>query len=369
MSAGLLSRVRKSHLVATALAILAVGWILSGQFAGSPGSADSTAAISAPKKETVVPRVRVNRQTAQWHAERIVLRGQTEASRVVNLKAETAGRVETVPAREGRPVAKGEIVATFAREEREARLAEARALVRQRDVEYRAAAKLAEKGFRAETKLAEARALLDSARAALEVIETDIAHTEIRAPFDGILEQRYVEEGDFVDLGKDVAQVIDLDPLLVVAQVAEQTIPRLTVGGEAEARLISGASARGTVSYIASSASSETRTFRVEVEIPNPDGRLPANMTAEIGMVLDRVRAHSVSPAVLTLDDRGEVGIKYVDAEGIVAFHPVSIATDTGGEIWISGLPETIDIIIVGQEFVKVGQKVEPVYANGVPTS
>lgn len=310
-------------------------------------------------------RVRVARITAEPHIRALILRGQTEASRTVELKAETPGQVVTIAAEEGSVVKEGATIVELSRNARDARLAEARALVRQRQTEYDAAAKLSEKGFRAETKLAESRALLDAARANLKAIETDIEDTILTAPFDGILDRRYVEIGDFLEIGNKVARVVDLDPIYLVAQVSEQKIAGITAGSRARARLISGQEIEGIVRYVGSTADEATRTFRVEVEVPNPARQVVGGMTAEIRIALESVPAHRVSSAALTLDEAGRIGIKSVDGDGTVRFQAVDIIADETDGLWLGGLPETVDIVIVGQEFVKDGQRVEPVYGDG----
>jgi len=68
---------------------------------------------------------------------------------------------------------------------------------------------------------------------------------------------------------------------------------------------------------------------------------------------------------VLTLDDRGEVGVKSVGAEERVAFHPVSVIRADPAGLWVDGLPEQVRIIVQGQGFVAVGEPVEAVVAQG----
>ncbi len=358
-------KIRSSYVIATALAVTATVWVLSGILGGSSSPANSpseTAAAEEPAKPA--PKVRVRRQDAQVHRQQLILRGQTAASRSVQLKAETSSVVDSIGAREGNPVAGGDVIVALARDHRDARLAEAQALVRQRQVEYDAASKLAKKGFTAQTRFAETQAQLDAARAALKAIELDLDDTTVEAPFDGILEKRYVEIGDFLDVGDPIARVLDLDPLYVVVSVSERNIGRLSYGDTANARLVTGDEVSGTVTYIGAASDPETRTFEVEIEVPNPDYRLADGISAEVQITIDEVEAHRVSPAVLTLDDSGAVGIKIVNADNVVEFHPIQIVSDYTNGIWLSGLPGTIDVITVGQEFVKPGQKVEPVQAR-----
>jgi len=355
---------RPSYLMAGTLAVVALLWVLSGVIGGTSSPADAppeTAVEEAPERP--LTRVRVRHQTTELHRQELILRGQSAASRSVELKAETSSRIETIGAEEGRPVAAGQVIVELAREERDARLEQAHALLRQRQVEYDAALKLSKKGFRADTKLAESKALLDVARAELKTVEIDAGNTTVTAPFDGILESRYVEVGDFLDVGDKVARIIDLDPVYIVVNAAERDVSRLSRGDPATARLLSGDIVEGRVHYISAAADPETRTFRVEVEVPNPDLKLADGVSAELRLIVDTVRAHRVSPAVLTLDDLGDVGVKIVNADGVVEFHTVGIVSDRADGIWLDGLPETIDVITVGQEFVKAGQKVEPVEA------
>jgi multidrug efflux system membrane fusion protein len=68
-----------------------------------------------------------------------------------------------------------------------------------------------------------------------------------------------------------------------------------------------------------------------------------------------------MSPAALTLDDAGVIGVKTVDEKSLVHFYPVELVADGADGIWVGGLPREITIITVGQEFVLPGQTVIPV--------
>ena len=107
-------------------------------------------------------------------------------------------------------------------------------------------------------------------------------------------------------------------------------------------------------------ADPETRTFRVELEVPNEGYKLRSGVTAEITFKTNSVEAHFLSPAYLTLNDSGVLGLRAVDAENMVKFYPVRILADTPDGIWVQGLPETVRLIVVGQDFVRDGDKVQP---------
>ncbi|MEX2650450.1 MAG: efflux RND transporter periplasmic adaptor subunit [Alphaproteobacteria bacterium] len=353
----------RSVLLALVLAVGAVLWVASGEFARSSREApDAPAAVEteAPPLATV----RVLTSTAKPYTEAIVIAGRTEASRAVTVRAETQGRVAEVLVERGALVEAGQPVVRLAEDDRRARLAEAEALIDQRTIELNAATSLASKGYQTEIRAAEMMALTERARALLAAIETDLDHTVIRAPFDGAVDERAAELGSYLDVGDAVATIVDLDPALVVAELTERDVGKVTVGRKGEARLVTGQTLEGAVRFIARVADPATHTFRVELEVANPDGRVVAGITAEVRLPLESVPAHLVSPAVLTLGDDGVVGVKTVEPDGRVGFRPVELIADGVDGVWITGLPETATVIVVGQEYVLAGQRVSAVAAE-----
>jgi multidrug efflux system membrane fusion protein len=363
---------KSSYAIALVIALAAVGWLASAHLGGTaPNGAES--ANTTP--ETVAPaakapmRVQVRNSVAEKRVISLVLAGQTEPSRYATSKAETAARVVAVAADEGAVVKKNDVIIQLAMDERKALLDEARALVKQRQVEYTAASKLSSKGYQTQTRLAETKANLGAAQALLSRIQVDIERTVIRAPFDGVIEDRMVEIGDYLGIGDPIALMIDLDPLIAVAQVSEREIVGVAAGGKGKVKLITGDVVDGRVRYVSSVASEGTRTFRVELEIENSGNRLAAGLTAEINLPVATAEAHKMSPAALTLDDTGVIGVKIVDADNIVRFHPIKLVADGNDGVWVGGLPREATIITVGQEFVLPGQTVTPVPEGSIEKS
>ena len=353
-------------IVAALILAAAVGaWIASGQLEN--GDADARNEVAATGEAVVAEasgaaepsNVRVRTLTAEPYEREIVVNGRTEAVRLVEVKAEIDGRIGEIVVEKGARVRAGDVLARLDMEDRVARMAEALARVDQRQLEYDAVRQLSERGYRAKTKFAEATALLEAALAAAARMEEEIDDTEIRAPFAGIVEYRHVDIGDYVKQGAAVATVVDQDPYLVIGYVSEQDIGRLRLGNHGSAELVTGETLSGHIRYIASMAEPKTRTFRIEIEVPNPDRILRDGITAEIRIGVETVAAHFVSPAVLTLDDDGVVGVRLIDDEGRVEFHRARIVGDAEGGMWLSDLPQTIRLITVGQEFVRNGDLVE----------
>ena len=362
---------KRSYLLALAIALVAAGWVISGQMNGAdemPATAAEPTAAETQAAPAEPARVRVRIIKAESRSRDIVLRGRTEAIRSVDLKAEIPGRISEVIAAKGRRLRQGDVIARLAMEDRQEKLIEAKALVSQRQMEYDAALKLKQKGFRAETKLAAAAVNLEAASAYVASIEVSIDHTEIRAPFAGIIERRPVELGDYLKAGSVVATIVDQDPYLVVGQVSEREVSLLRRGMPGTARLTDGTKIAGKVRFIATKADPLTRTFRVELKVPNSKRLLRDGLTAELRVAVETVAAHFVSPALLTLDDTGVIGLKTVNADNIVEFHPVRIFSAGAAGVWLAGLPESVQAITVGQDFVRPGERVIPVAEAG-PTS
>lgn len=357
---------RKSYVLAVLIAIGAALWVLSGQIGTSPPEpavAADNAAAPAKLAAEAMTTVRVVHSVAQPRMEHVLVRGRTEAKRRVHLKSEVPGTIVELPKAKGERVKRGEIIARLAVEERQARLAEARALVKQRELEYQAAKKLSQKGYRSETAFAGSAAQLDAAKAAVKAMEVQLAKTVIRAPFDAVIDDRMVERGDYVKDGAAIALLIDEDPFLIVGQVSETDVGRLRLGDKGGAKLVTGKTVTGVIRFIATAADPATRTFRVELEVPNPEHKLRDGTTAEISFPTRPVPAHFISPALLTLNDAGVVGVRTVGAADdkgrhVVEFHPVTLVDDRTDGVWVTGLPEAADIISVGQEYVREGEKV-----------
>jgi multidrug efflux system membrane fusion protein len=305
--------------------------------------------------------VRARASVAMPRAGEITLRGRTEALRTVALKAETEGRVVGLPVEKGALVQEGTVICRLATDDRAATLAQARATLRQRELENSAATQLAAKGFTSQTRAAESAAQLDGAKAMVQRMEVELSRAEIRAPFDGVVEERPAEIGALLMKGAPCATLVDSDPMLVVGDVAERDVSLIRVGQEGHARLIDGTEVAGHVRFVARTAQATTRTFRVELEVPNPDANLKSGISADVGVPTPAIAAHLVSPAILGLDDAGLVGVRTVDATGLVAFVPVTPVASTPEGMWIAGLPERVTLITVGQDYVRAGETVSVV--------
>jgi len=348
---------RNSVLIATGVAISLVIWLASGM-----GTGDSDPVLNAGAgTDAELMRVAVTTSRARTLTREITVNARTEPDRAIELKAETRGVIVEIGAERGAFVAENQTIASLDMRDRSASLAEAEALIRQRELQFEAAQRLREEQFISEADLAEAEAVLVAARAAEERILLDIERTNISAPFDAIVFDRFVEIGDYIDIGDPIAELVDEDPLIVVGYVNERDVATLEASGTGTARVLDGEDLPGVVRYIAPVANESTRSFRVELAIPNPGGSLPVGTSAELVLGANEITAHDVPAALLALADDGTVGVKAVDAASRVRFHPVELVGSTDKGMLVTGLPPVIQLIVVGQGFVIDGQTVIPV--------
>ena len=357
----------RSWLFSAAIALVVALWLLSGQL-GADDSQDPIPDL-AVTTTTTQSSVRVRTQSAEEIMRTIVVNGKTAPARIVDLAAETDGRVEFIGAKRGANLTSGEIIVRLDERDRSARLAQARATVKQREVEYEGRLKLQSESYVSEAQLQEAVAMLEAARTELTRAELDLDYMTIRAPFDGALQARHVEQGDFVSQGDPIAQYVDNRTIIVSANLSEFDARYVDVGQSAQARLATGEMVRGNIRYVAPVADEATRTFEVELEVDNSDGNLRAGGTAELRIPAQRVLAHRISPSLLTLDDAGNVGLKIVNEVGEVEFIVADVALATNDGVWVAGLPQTATIITVGQGFVSPGSIVTAIPESDVDTA
>ncbi|MEC8388932.1 MAG: efflux RND transporter periplasmic adaptor subunit [Pseudomonadota bacterium] len=357
---------RSSIFLAALVAIAAAGWILSGQF-DETATARQTESVAQAASEREVPRTRVRTfvSRAEPYTERLIATAATAAHRSAVIRAEIAGKVTRIDVEKGARVKAGASILRFDMGDLQSQLAGAEARLKQRRLEVKAARALAAKGFEASTRQARAEADLRAAEATLAAIRERIEKTRVTVPFAGIVNDRTAEIGDYIKIGNPVATLIDLDPIVVVADIPEKDFLKLQVGQVGQASLMDGRRLDGVIRYVARRADPATRTFRVELEAPNADLAWVAGATVRLVIALPPRPAHRLPPSILVLDKAGSLGVHVVDATDEVVFKPVTILGIRDNLAYVSGLPETAEVITVGQDFVTAGDLVDATTTTG----
>jgi multidrug efflux system membrane fusion protein len=334
-------------------------------------NAQSRAAIRTTDAEPKPFRVAVIDAVTAGHSRKLILSGRTEADKKMMVTARGDGIISELKVRRGQQVKQGDVIAVLSDEAREARVLQAKAMLMQRKTELSARMKLVEQGSLPKLEAVNLETQFKAAEAALAAAEAERDRSVIRAPWSGVVNDVPVEIGQaaFSFQGREIAQIVSLDPVLAVVEVAERNLHGLHVGDPAELRLVTGHKAQGKIRFISKSASQGTRTYRVEVEIPNADGYIPDGITSEVAVPLAAVPAVRVPRSALTFSSSGELGVRIVDAMNKVAFVQVSVIDDQQQFMWVAGVADAARVIVQGQDFVREGQEVEAVDADPPKTA
>ncbi len=344
----------RSKWIALALIVALVGWMGSGYILPGDTDEEIDEARTSPGPVTVA----VRDSTAEAIQQFLRAEGQTEPQRQTGVPAQTSGEVAEVRVRRGTDVAAGELIARIAPGQREANLEQARQDLQRAQREFENAQTLLDRGVGTVDRLVQARSALAGAEARLSAAEEAMEDLRITAPFAGRIERLEIEEGEFIQAGAPAAEIVDLRPLKVRIQIPQQAVGTLREGQAAEVTFITGETREGEVVFVGSSADTETRTFEAEIEVPNEDGAIPAGISARVRLPTETIEGHFVSPAVLSLDASGTLGVKTLTEEDTVEFYPTEIVRAQTDGVWVSGLPETVRIVTVGQGFVNEGEEV-----------
>tara|TARA_B100001109_G_C18864753_1_gene476418 strand:+ start:10074 stop:11285 length:1212 start_codon:yes stop_codon:yes gene_type:complete len=353
-------RLNQGHIAALLLACALIVWMVAGSLTSDPEISNSRPLVM----DTGLQRVQVERMQGEAVSRDIVVSAHTAPNRRVEVKAEIRAKVTAIHKQKGEAVQRGELILELDARDWPARVKQAQAALRQRRIEADSARRLADKGLANQAQVAQADTALANAEAELTNARIQLAATRIKAPFDGIIDQRFVEIGDFVKDSTPLLTVLDFSPYLIRGEAAEDEAGDIHIGDDAWASLVNGERVEGKVRYIAAEANASTRTFPIEVEIANPSGKMTSGLTADIHVPQPDTYAYFVSPALLILNDQGDLGLKGINDKNQVVFLPAKLLKADNTGIWLYGLGEEADVITVGGGFVKYGQTVEPVYTQ-----
>lgn len=365
---------RKQYFVALGLTVLVLLWMLIPR--GERVVEDRYAVVdNGPAQVSVFPEdarlesaavqdadfaVRAARLSVQTFTQTVSVRGRTQANRLVNVRSEASGRVIATPAPRGSYVNENDVLCELSTDNREAELQEATSRQEQARLEYEGALDLQRRDLQSSVSVAQLKAAYDSAVAAVGRAELALERTRIRAPFAGIVESRPVEVGDYMDMGAQCATLMDDQPMLLVGQVPEQDVGNLSLGSQVQAQTLTGDQVGGTLRYIARAADNVARSYRIEVELDPIDRPIRQGLSTDIRIDARDIKAHLVPPSAITLDDDGLIGVKLLNRDNVVEFHNITIVgestqIDQPG-FWVTGLPDDIVLITLGQEIVFPGQ-------------
>ena len=319
-----------------------------------------------PTKVVSLKKVEVKQFSRSSFSKNIKLRGFSEASRIVVIKAQVDGKISSKQFNKGEFYKAGKQLLLIDPEDKVARVKEMEALLNQRKKEYEVAENLFKKGFRSEVKLSKSRTNFENALALYEKSQVELNNTRVSMPFDSNIEESYVELGDYLKKGDSIAKIVDLNPIFIVATASENQINDINVNQEALVN-IKGRKIIGIVNYISRTSDPNTRNFKIQVKIENKENLIFSGLSSEIEIKSPKKNAFFIPSSLITLNNLGEIGIKIIN-DNIVKFIPIEILSDTGEGYWINSefldKRNMISVIIQGQDFTIDNEKVEVIKKN-----
>lgn len=360
-----MSSVFRAHRVLAVIVLIAAAvWVATGEFA-AVGSEDAGAAMAqetaeSPPIAATAPLRTVLAMTPVFidHAREIRIAGATEADKITVLAARSDGIVEELGVVQGDDIAANALVLRLEGADVTAMVQTAEASLLQATEQLEVGENLFARGSLPELELTSRRSSKAAAEAALSQAMAGADRLLLNAPFAGIVDSVAVEMGEWVQAGAPIATILSLDPIVVKAEVSERDVAFVSVGSAAIVRLVNGLELAGQVQHVANQASAVTRTFVIEVVLPNPDRAIPSGMTAEVSLFADPQTAVVVPRSVITLSEAGLVGLRVVGPDNIAQFVPVTLIDDTGDGMIVTGVPEGVQIITAGQDLVRDGDAV-----------
>lgn len=349
---------KKLSLSPIVLAIILGVALILWLFSGDNYSAQDTSPAAQQVPEKQLAQVDTRWSEAQPYQATQVAQGQVLPWRSVSIKSQQAGRIETVLKQQGDSVQQGDKLLRLSDEGRTAMLAQAKANLTLRQAELNSARALGKAQFLSATELTRLESELAKAEAEMQSASLALSQTAPVAPFNGVVDRRHIEVGSLVQTGSELMQLVQVDQLKVTAQIPQQHIGALQLGQQANIRLLDGRELTGELSFISYAADKATRSFYIEVSVANPQLWRIAGASATVEIMLDTVQAHRISPALLSLDQAGQLTIAVVNAQQQVEVYPVSILTADNDGAWVSGLPARAQIITQGAGFVAAGDTV-----------
>ncbi|MBI04480.1 MAG: hypothetical protein CMI96_01525 [Pelagibacteraceae bacterium] len=407
---------KRSIFIAAAIFLLVIGWIGSGQIT-NVNAQDESPVENEELNENETKNIPLDKEINKVEIKQfkfsqidqsIELQGQTTHNKKIDVKSETTGNIIKLNFKRGDKISKGEELIKISIENRKEilnsskkdlerlnkelilneknklnRLSQNKELIKLYEIEYASAKQLIDKGLSSKSKLSLASFNLANARSdqedilinfesqksnieaqianvksQLKNIELDIENTSIKSPFKGIVSDKMVEESEYIVPGNPLFTIIDLNPIKIQGYLSEFDVNKVKLGTKATIENTNGIKKEGIISYISPSAETSTRTFEITIEAENSDLSFKSGITTKIVIAGSELKAHKIPPSILTLQDDGTVGVKAVNEENMVIFYPTTSVKDTIDGIWVSGLPDKVNLIVTGQEYVAIGESV-----------
>ena len=282
--------------------------------------------------------------------------------------AKVGGEVRQLLVEEGDKVEANQIMARLDGDRLRLEMERARANLRKLQQEYERNVQLHEKGLVSAGAFEDIKYELESLRAAYELARLEYSYTEIRAPIEGVVAERFIKLGNTISPNDQVFHVSDMDPLIAYVHVPEREFRRLSPGQPAQLVVdaIPSITFEARIQRISPVVDAETGTFKITMEVPDPSERLKPGMFGRFSIVWDAREDTLLVPRVAVLDMETEQSVFVVEGD-LAHRRNVRLGYPKGDRIEVlEGLAGDEQLVVIGQTGLKDGAKVE-VIRRGQP--
>ena len=355
---------RVSILIAVGAIVVVLAWFFVGSFDNTLDE-EKAAAVEQNKQamaggDEPIFGVKSAVFDAEIYRQALSFSGRSKANDSLDVKTEVAGRIAKIHFKELGNVKKGDVLAEIEPRDIDVRIAKAETDVEIRREEFIAEERLVAKGASGELRKLQAEGALKSAEATLINLREQKKDLVIKAPLTGVVSHRYVVEGEAFGKSAPIARIVAMDPILVEIYVTLEKRRQLKTGYAVEVDF-EGEVRSGVVHTISTFVEPTTKTYLVEISVPNESGEfLVEGMAADVRIFLPEVKAHHFDASLLKLDE-DRLGVMVVEGAGEdlrAKFVEVELLADDAKGVWVSGLDGSQRIITAGSYYVDTGDRI-----------
>lgn len=346
---------RLEHKIIVITLSLLVLWMLSGVLTEKERRNNSA------QGQSKAPVFESKPSSAKLHDIRIRINGIIEACKIVELKAESSGYIEELVAEEGDVLEEGDVILILDSKNTLENLENAKFNVEKARVAYESSLALFEKGLGSELNYFQAKSDLTKANSDLVKAQMDFEDTKVKMPFKGVVDHIYVETGDLIETGgtaqDPVARVVCTSNYKVISYIPEPHINKVSIGQDAEVMITDADIIRGNVTSVSQVANETIKTFDAEILLEETHHALQTGTGVYVEIAVGQTKAHHIPLSAITLDDGGTLIIKYIENDAVKQ-REISFVDEDDEGLWITGIPDETEIVVMGASNIKAGTEV-----------
>lgn len=274
--------------------------------------------------------------------------------------AKVGGEVRQVLVEEGDEVSRGQVLARLDGDRLRLEMEQAKANLQKLQRDHQRNLDLKARGLISEGDFDTIQYEMEALQATFDLAKLELDYTEIRAPIDGVVSQRFIKLGNTIDTGAATFQVTTLEPLVSYLHVPEREFRKIAAGQTAVIRVdaLQGLAFAADVARIAPVVDADTGTFKITVEVSDPSRRLKPGMFGRISIVYDSRAMALQIPRSALVEEAGETAVFVVDADKAVRRIISTGYVDAGNIEVTDGLGDDDRVIVVGQSNLKDGARI-----------